>query len=38
VTSVSACVIAVTVVALVVLDRAFGLERMLVGRGASHGR
>jgi putative spermidine/putrescine transport system permease protein len=38
VTSVSACVIAVTVVALVLLDRAFGLERMLVGRSASHGR
>lgn len=38
VTSVSACVIAVTVVALVILDRAFGLERMLVGRSASHGR
>ena len=38
VTSVSACVIAVTVVALVILDSAFGLERMLVGRSASHGR
>jgi ABC-type spermidine/putrescine transport system, permease component II len=38
VTSVSACVIAVTVVALLVLDRAFGLKRLLVGRSASHGR
>ncbi len=38
VTSVSACVIAITVVALLVLDRAFGLERLLVGRSASHGR
>ncbi len=37
VTSVSACVIAVTVVVLVALDRAYGLERLLVGRG-SHGR
>jgi putative spermidine/putrescine transport system permease protein len=37
VTSVSACVIAVTVLALVVLDRAYGLERLLVGRG-SNGR
>jgi len=37
VTSVSACVIAVTVVALIALDRAYGLERLLVGRG-SHGR
>ncbi len=33
VTSVSACVIAITVVALMVLDRAYGLERLLVGRG-----
>jgi putative spermidine/putrescine transport system permease protein len=33
VTSVSACVIAVTVVALLALDRAYGLERLLVGRG-----
>ena len=31
VTSVSACVIAVTVAALIVLDRAYGLERLLVG-------
>ena len=31
VTSVSACVIAVTVLALIVLDRAYGLERLLVG-------
>ena len=34
VTSVSAAVIAITVLALVVLDRAYGLERLLVGRGA----
>ena len=33
VTSVSACVIAVTVAGMVVLDRAYGLERLLVGRG-----
>ena len=33
VTSVSACVIVVTVAALVALDRAYGLERLLVGRG-----
>lgn len=33
VTSVSACVIAVTVGALIALDRAYGLERLLVGRG-----
>ena len=32
VTSVSACVIAITVAALIVLDRAYGLERLLVGR------
>ena len=32
VTSVSACVIAITVAALLVLDRFFGLERLLVGR------
>src|SRR3984957_14481020 len=32
VTSVSACVIAITVLALVALDRAYGLERLLVGR------
>jgi putative spermidine/putrescine transport system permease protein len=36
VTSVSACVIAITVVAMIVLERAYGLERLLVGRG--HGR
>jgi putative spermidine/putrescine transport system permease protein len=35
VTSVSACVIAVTVVVLVALDRAYGLERLLVGRGSN---
>ena len=33
VTSVSACVIAITVAGLVALDRAYGLERLLVGRG-----
>ena len=33
VTSVSACVIAITVAALVALDRAYGLELLLVGRG-----
>jgi putative spermidine/putrescine transport system permease protein len=33
VTSVSASVIAATVVALIVLDRIYGLERLLVGRG-----
>jgi putative spermidine/putrescine transport system permease protein len=33
VTSVSACVIAVTVAALVALDRWFGLEALLIGRG-----
>ncbi len=37
VTSVSACVIAITVAALVALDRAYGLERVLVGRNG-HGR
>ena len=37
VTSVSACVIAVTVAALIGLDRAYGLERLLVGR-TGHGR
>jgi putative spermidine/putrescine transport system permease protein len=38
VTSVSACVIAVTVAALVALDRAYGLERLLIGRGMGDGR
>ncbi|MBS0223584.1 MAG: ABC transporter permease [Proteobacteria bacterium] len=38
VTSVSACVIVVTVLALVALDRVYGLERLLVGRGAADGR
>lgn len=38
VTSVSACVIAITVLALLILDRAFGLERLLIGRSAGHGR
>jgi putative spermidine/putrescine transport system permease protein len=33
VTSVSACVIAVTVVALVCLDLLYGLDRLLVGQG-----
>lgn len=33
VTSVSACVIVVTVLALVVLDRVHGLEALLIGRG-----
>jgi putative spermidine/putrescine transport system permease protein len=33
VTSVSACVIAITVAGLIALDRAYGLERLLVGRG-----
>jgi putative spermidine/putrescine transport system permease protein len=33
VTSVSASVIAVTVVALVALDRLYGLDRLLVGEG-----
>lgn len=33
VTSVSASVIAITIVALVLLDRIYGLERLLVGRG-----
>jgi putative spermidine/putrescine transport system permease protein len=33
VTSVSACVIAITVVALVILDRLYGLETLLIGRG-----
>jgi putative spermidine/putrescine transport system permease protein len=37
VTSVSAAVIAITVLALVALDRAYGLERLLVGRGADGG-
>jgi len=37
VTSVSACVIAITVGALIGLDRAYGLERLLVGR-TGHGR
>ncbi|MGE5509850.1 MAG: ABC transporter permease [Bacteroidota bacterium] len=34
VTSVSASVIAATVIALIVLDRVYGLERLLVGRGS----
>ena len=38
VTSVSACVIAVTVAALIVLDRAYGLDRLLVGKERGDGR
>ena len=34
VTSVSACVIAITVAALILLDRVYGLDRLLVGRSA----
>lgn len=37
VTSVSACVILVTVLALVVLDRLYGLEALLIGRGQGKG-
>ena len=37
VTSVSACVIAFTVVVLVAVDRLYGLERLLVGRAAGPG-
>jgi putative spermidine/putrescine transport system permease protein len=37
VTSVSACVIAITVVFLLALDRIYGLERLLVGRGHQEG-
>ncbi|WP_407051585.1 ABC transporter permease [Methyloraptor flagellatus] len=37
VTSVSACVIAVTMTALVLLDRLYGLDRVLAGR-SDHGR
>ena len=33
VTSVSACVIAITIVFLIAIDRLYGLERLLVGRG-----
>ena len=33
VTSVSACVIVVTVLFMLLLDRLYGLERLLVGRG-----
>ncbi|HRD77529.1 MAG TPA: ABC transporter permease [Hyphomicrobiaceae bacterium] len=38
VTSVSAAVIAVTTVFLVILDRIYGLERLLAGRSAADGR
>jgi putative spermidine/putrescine transport system permease protein len=37
VTSVSACVIAFTVVVLVAVDRLYGLERLLVGRATGPG-
>lgn len=37
VTSVSACVIAFTIVVLVAVDRLYGLERLLVGRAAGPG-
>ena len=38
VTSVSACVIALRPsLALIVLDRAYGLDRLLVGRGSEEG-
>ena len=33
VTSVSACVIAITVVALILLDRLYGLDRLFLGGG-----
>ena len=36
VTSVSAVVIALTVVVMVAIDRLYGLERLLVGRGSGH--
>jgi putative spermidine/putrescine transport system permease protein len=35
VTSVSACVIGITIVVMVLLDRLYGLERLLVGRHGS---
>lgn len=38
VTSVSACVIAFAVIVLVALDRLYGLERLLVGRGTEEER
>ena len=37
VTSVSAAVIALTTVLLIVLDRAYGLDRLLIGRGSEEG-
>ncbi len=37
VTSVSACVIAITVVFMLVLDRVYGLERLLAGRASGEG-
>jgi putative spermidine/putrescine transport system permease protein len=33
VTSVSACVIAITMTALILLDRFYGLDRVLAGKG-----
>jgi putative spermidine/putrescine transport system permease protein len=38
VTSVSACVIAVTMTALILLDRFYGLDRVLAGKGGDTGR
>jgi putative spermidine/putrescine transport system permease protein len=35
VTSVSACVIAITMTALILLDRFYGLDRVLAGKGDS---
>ena len=37
VTSVSAAVIALTTILLIVLDRAYGLDRLLIGRGSEEG-
>ena len=37
VTSVSAVVIALTTILLIVLDRAYGLDRLLIGRGGEEG-
>ncbi len=37
VTSVSACVIVITIAALVLLDRLYGLEALLIGRGKGEG-
>ena len=35
--SISATVIALTTVLLIVLDRAYGLDRLLIGRGSEEG-